>query len=160
MLHNNSQDVVINCAEIYHLNKVFYARLPSWGGNQEGEVGDKWGRSMQRKGLLMWDHPHIHIFLSTCSNTNNTHRTNTEYGLISSIKDFPPSPPPLWTSLCFKSRESNWVFALLHTNKLEQFSTGEYTAAISTVKLRTIFFENQWCSRARAGCRELFNIFL
>lgn len=36
MLHNNSQDVVINCAEMYHLNKVFIdqflckAASPGW----------------------------------------------------------------------------------------------------------------------------------
>lgn len=36
MLRNNSQDIVINCAEIYHVNKVFIdqflceAALPRW----------------------------------------------------------------------------------------------------------------------------------
>lgn len=42
MLHNNSQDVVINCAEIYHLNKVFIDQIFTRDCLARVGTGRKW----------------------------------------------------------------------------------------------------------------------
>lgn len=80
MLHNNLQDVVINCAEIYHLNKVFIDRFlcdaaSSPGGSWDGG-GDKRGRGLWTRGVLMRRGlPHfnsfadLHILAQTPKNT-------------------------------------------------------------------------------------------
>ena len=48
MLHNNSHGVVINCAEIYHLNKVFMDQFLCEAASPGWEMGGG-GRYMRER---------------------------------------------------------------------------------------------------------------
>lgn len=65
MLHNYSQDVVINCAQIYHLNKLFIDQFLCKAASRGWDVGagGKQATEKFKEDEFVDDCPHVNMLV-------------------------------------------------------------------------------------------------